>query len=163
MNWMKRVCSGWTGKHHGTQTRDKMSFRRLTGAYDAARTTQDNAAHWSMADNLAPDAEANPETRRVLRIRSRYETTNNSYARGLVLMLANDTIGTGPRLQILTGDESFNDETETAFRDWAEAVSLAQKLRLMRICRCQDGESFAVLTTNPCVRHAVKLDVQPVE
>ena len=65
--------------------------------FDAAQTTRDNWRHWSAADHLSADMEAAPEVRRTLRMRSRYEIANNSYARGLVLMLANDTIGTGPR------------------------------------------------------------------
>jgi len=51
--------------------------------------------------------------RRVLRNRARppnYEVANNSYAKGMggVLTLANDTIGTGPRLQMLTEDADAN-------------------------------------------------------
>ena len=72
--------------------------------------------------------EAAPEVRRTLRMRSRYEVANNSYARGLVQMLANDTIGTGPRLQMLSADETFNDAVETAFMRWSDAVHLAPKL-----------------------------------
>ena len=92
-------------------------------------------------------------------MRSRYEVANNSYAKGLVQMLANDTVGTGPRLQMLTEDEDFNDKIEKQFVHWADAVGLAWKLRCMRIARCQDGESFAVLATNPKVRHPVKLQI----
>ena len=96
-------------------------------------------------------------------MRSRYEVANNSYAKGLVQMIANDTIGTGPRLQLLTDDEEFNDEAEASFAKWAEAVRLPQKLRTMRTARCQDGESFAILATNPKVGHPVKLDLNVVE
>ena len=84
--------------------------------FDAAQTTRDNWRHWSAADHLSADMEAAPEVRRTLRMRSRYEVANNSYARGLVQMLANDTIGTGPRLQMLSADETFNDAVETALR-----------------------------------------------
>ena len=78
-------------------------------------------------------------------------------------MLANDTIGTGPRLQMLSADETFNDAVETAFMRWSDAVRLAPKLRTMRMARCQDGEAFAVLATNPQIRHGVKLDLQLIE
>ena len=137
--------------------------RPVKARFDAAQTTRDNVRHWAMADYLSADQEAKPEVRRTLRQRSRYEVANNSYAKGLVQMLANDTIGTGPRIQLLTEDENFNDEVETEFASWAEAVKLPQKLRLMRIARCQDGEAFAVLVTNPKLRHPVKMDVQLVE
>ena len=137
--------------------------RRITARFDAAQTTKDNARHWAMADYLSADQEAKPEVRRTLRMRSRYEVANNSYAKGLVQMLANDTIGTGPRLQVLSPDENFNEEVEQEFARWAEAAKLPQKLRTMRIARCQDGESFAVMATNPKIRHPVKMDVLVIE
>ncbi len=131
--------------------------------FDAAQTTRDNVKHWAMADHLSADMEAAPEVRRTLRMRSRYEVANNSYAKGLVQMLANDTIGTGPRLQMLSGDEEFNDEVENSFMRWADAVRLSAKLRTMRMSRCQDGEAFAVLATNPKVKNPVKLDLMLIE
>ena len=137
--------------------------KTITGRFDAAQTTKDNVRHWSMADYFSADQEARPEIRRILRQRSRYEIANNSYAKGLVQMLANDTIGTGPRLQVLTDNEDYNAEVETEFALWAEAVKLPQKLRLMRVARCQDGEAFAVMATNPKTRHPVKMDLMLVE
>ena len=138
-------------------------FQRVSARFDAAQTTKDNVRHWSMADYCSADQEAKPEIRRILRQRSRYEIANNSYAKGLVQMLANDTIGTGPRIQLLTEDEAYNEEIEAEFMQWSEAVKLPQKLRMMRIARCQDGEAFGVLATNPKVRHCVKMDLILVE
>ena len=138
-------------------------FQRVSARFDAAQTTKDNIRHWSMADYCSADQEARPEIRRILRQRSRYEIANNSYAKGLVQMLANDTIGTGPRIQLLTEDEAYNEEIEAEFMQWSEAVKLPQKLRMMRIARCQDGEAFGVLATNPKVRHCVKMDLILVE
>src|SRR5574344_1256993 len=144
-------------------TASQRGGRLLRARFDAAQTTEDNRRHWSAADALSADSEASAEVRRTLRMRARYEVANNSYAKGLVQMLANDTIGTGPRLQMLSGDENFNDEVETAFIRWSDAVNLAAKLRTMRMSRCQDGEAFAVLATNPKVRHPVKLDLMLIE
>ena len=138
-------------------------FRRVKARFDAAQTTDDNARHWSAADYWSADEEARPEIRRILRVRSRYEVANNSYARGLVQMLANDSIGSGPRLQMLGEDEAVNDRVEAAFARWCEAVRLPQKLRLMRVARCQDGESFAVMFDNPRLPGKVKLDLAVVE
>jgi hypothetical protein len=85
---------------HGSGAR---GGRRLVVAkFDSAKTTPENRKHWANADGLSPNASINPEVRRVLRNRARYEVANNSYAKGIVLTLANDTIGTGPRLQMLT-------------------------------------------------------------
>src|SRR5512137_1506375 len=79
-------------------------IRTIRGRYDAAVTNEDNRRHWANADGLSANAANSAEVRRVLRNRSRYEVANNSYARGIVLTLANDVIGTGPRLQMLTPD-----------------------------------------------------------
>ena len=131
--------------------------------YDAAQTTAENARHWAMADALSADSAASPDVRRNLRQRSRYEVANNSYAKGIVLTIANDCIGTGPRLQLLSDDAETNRRVETAFAVWCEAVSLAEKLRTMRMAKSTDGESFVVLTANPFIASPVKLDVRLVE
>ena len=135
----------------------------LRARYDAAQTTADNARHWAMADALSADGAAAPAVRKKLRERARYEVANNSYAKGIVLTLANDCIGTGPRLQLLTEDAETNNRVEKAFAQWAKAVNLAGKLRAMRMAKATDGEVFAVLTDNPRLDAPVQLDVQLVE
>ena len=104
-----------------------------------------------------------PQVRRILRNRARYEVANNSYARGIVLTLANDCVGTGPRLQMLTDDAEANRLVEQEFMRWAEAIGLAEKLRTMRMARAEDGEAFAMLVTNPKVDSPVKLDLRLIE
>jgi capsid protein len=131
--------------------------------FDSAQTTPDNRRHWAQADGLAPNAAVNPEVRRILRNRARYEVANNSYAKGIVLTLANDTIGTGPRLQMLTDSADANRRIEDAFEEWSQAVDLAAKLRTMRMGRAESGEAFAVLTSNPGVDSPVTLDLKLIE
>ncbi|MBS3735515.1 MAG: hypothetical protein KGY99_11455, partial [Phycisphaerae bacterium] len=46
----------------------------------------------------------------------------NAYARGIVSTLANDCVGTGPRLQLLSEDAESNRRVEAAFGQWARAV-----------------------------------------
>jgi lambda family phage portal protein len=137
--------------------------RWLRARYDAAATNPDNRRHWANADGLSANAANSAEVRRILRNRARYEVANNSYARGIVLTLANDAIGTGPRLQLLTADADANRLIEREFVVWAKAVNLAEKLRTMRIARAQDGEAFAVLTSNPKLPTPVQLDLRLVE
>jgi lambda family phage portal protein len=137
--------------------------RHIRAKYDAAQTTQDNRRHWAGADNLAADASNNAQIRRILRSRARYEVANNSYARGIVLTLANDVIGTGPTLQMLTADADVNRQIEREFARWATAVGLAEKLRTMRVARAQDGESFGILFTNEALPTTVKLDLRLIE
>ena len=135
----------------------------LHAKYDAAQTTRENIRHWVMADGLSADAAANSDVRKKLRERSRYEVANNSYAKGIVLTLANDCVGTGPRLQVLTADDELNRQIETAFSQWAHTIGLAAKLRTMRMAKSTDGETFGVLTGNNILSDPVKLDLHLVE
>lgn len=139
------------------------TLRLIKAKYDAAATTDENRRHWRNADDLSANAANNAEVRRLLRIRSRYEVANNSYAKGLVLTLAHDTVGTGPRLQMLTADNSVNRRVEQEFSQWCRNVRLAEKLRTMRMARAADGEAFALLTDNQALPSAIKLDVQQIE
>jgi capsid protein len=136
---------------------------RIRSRYDAAVTTEENRRHWASADQLSANAANSPVVRRTLRSRSRYEVANNSYARGIVLTLANDCVGTGPRLQMLTDDAPANRTVEKEFGHWAEAVGLAEKLRTMRMARAQDGAVFGMLVANPKVDAPVTLDLRLVE
>jgi lambda family phage portal protein len=135
----------------------------VRGRYDAAQTTDENRRHWANADMLSADAANNPRVRTVLRNRARYEVANNSYARGIVLTLANDTIGTGPRLQMITDDDVSNRLVEQEFMLWADAVCLADKLRTMRMSRAESGEVFAMLVANPKIDSPIKLDLRLIE
>ena len=144
--------------HHGRSLPTVVRAR-----YDAAQTTAENARHWAMADAMSADGAASADVRKKLRERARYEVANNSYAKGIVLTIANDCIGTGPRLQLLSDDAETNRRVEAEFAAWSEAVNLAEKLRTMRMAKSADGESFAVLTANPMIDSAVMLDVQLVE
>jgi capsid protein len=138
-------------------------IRVIRARYDAAATTEDNRRHWANADGLSANATNSPEVRRVLRNRARYEVANNSYARGIVETLGNDTVGTGPRLQMLTPDTVTNRFVEQEFFRWSHAVKLAEKLRTMRVARAEDGEAFGILTNNGRLDTPVTLDVKLVE
>ncbi len=144
-------------------TADRTAGGLLRARFDSAQTTPDNRRHWAAADGLSADAAASPDVRRVLRNRARYEVANNSYARGIVLTLANDVVGTGPRLQMLTSDADANRRIEAAFAEWSAAVDLPGKLRTMRMARASDGEAFAVLFANDALPGPVTLDLRLVE
>jgi len=155
---------GWwpfTKRSKRTGAREKLLVVRAK--FDSAQTNADNRRHWANADGLSADAAANPEVRRILRNRARYEVANNSYARGIVLTLANDVIGTGPQLQMLTDDVEVNRQIEAEFAAWAKAVDVPGKLRTMRQARAQDGESFAVLFSNDELDSPVRLDLKLIE
>ncbi len=147
----------------GRSARRRFSLPHLLARYDAAGTNLDNLKHWSAADGLSASAANSADVRRTLRNRSRYEIANNSYARGITLTLANDCVGTGPRLQMLTADANANRVVELEFLAWAEAIGLAERLRTMRLARVSDGESFGLLTSNPSIDSPVQLDVRLIE
>ncbi|MBN2377052.1 MAG: phage portal protein [Sedimentisphaerales bacterium] len=141
--------------------------RIIRAGYDAAQTTDDNSRHWANADLLSADAALVPAVRSILRSRARYEVANNSYARGIINTLSNDTIGTGPRLQLLTpaskAANNTNKNIEAVFAAWAKEIRLAQKLRTMRVSKAVDGEAFGMLVSNKNLKSPVKLDLVLVE
>ena len=133
---------------------------RVRAKFDAAESGDDRR-HWANADAFAADTALSPEKRRVLRNRARYERANNSYLAGMSSTLANDLVGTGPRLQLLDNSETAR-AVEKSFFNWSWQVDLASKLRTMREALVVDGEAFAMLITNPRLP-GVQLDLRLVE
>lgn len=158
LKWLRQLGAR---KSAGNDRRSRLFVVR--GKYDAAQTTYENRRHWANADHLSANAAANVEVRRTLRSRARYEVANNSYAKGIVLTLANYVVGTGPRLQMLTDDPEANRLIEREFARWAKAIGLAHKLRTMRIAQCETGECFGLLATNPRIDARVQLDLRLIE
>lgn len=139
--------------------------RIIRGTRFDALTNVDLLNHWRWADNRSIDASLDPYTRQQLRNRARYEVANNSYALGVALAISNAVVGSGARLQILSGlndDRDLIKRAEWDFAAWCVEINLAEKLRAMRFARFQDGESFAILHTNRKLRTPVKLDVMPI-
>ncbi|MHB9070462.1 MAG: phage portal protein [Sedimentisphaerales bacterium] len=139
------------------------SIHRVRARYDAAQTTSDNTRHWANADALSPDASLSPAVCRILRNRARYEAANNSYCKGMVLTLANDLVGTGPQLQLVTQDKTLNSTIEREFSKWSKRIKLAQKLRVMRMAKAIDGETFAVMAINRRLNIPIQLDIKLYE
>ena len=131
----------------------------VRGSYDVAQTTDENTNHWRWTDDLSPDQANSSSVRKTIRERARYETANNTYAKGMLLTLANDTVGTGPRLQVLTPDRDVNAQIEMRWNEWADEVRLADKLWTLKLSKTLDGESFAHLVTNTNHRSPITLDL----
>jgi lambda family phage portal protein len=136
---------------------------RVRGRYDAAQTTAENRRHWANADALDARSANSLSVRKALRERSRYEIANNTYAKGMVLTLANDIVGTGPRLQLLSGNEELNARLEDEWANWTIVRDLADKLRTMVMARVGDGEGFGKLIDNPRQGLLASLDVRLIE
>lgn len=143
--------------------RPKQQPKPVAARYDAAQTNSHNAAHWGESDLLSPSASTTHLVRQTLRRRARYESANNSYCRGIVSTLANDTVGCGPRLQVRTLSEAADDLIEAAFHGWANEIELAEKLRIMRQSYAVDGESFGLFSNNRQLSNPVQLDIALVE
>ena len=163
MSWISKLANMWRGKQHPA-SRAVVMRKALRAAYDAAQTTNDNVRHWVNADSLSADAAQTKSVREAIRTRARYEAQeNNCWAKGIVLTLANDTIGTGPRLQMQLNSRAINSAIEKAFHVWARSIRLAAKLRTMKLAKTVDGESFAQFVTNDRLRNPVKLDLRLTE
>lgn len=131
--------------------------------FDAAQTSEHNTRHWANADHLSANAAASPAIRKTLRSRCRYEYSNNTYAQGMAQTLANDTIGTGPRLQLLTTDPAANRYVERLWLQWSNATCFASKLRTLRTDRVHSGAGLATKIHNPRLKHPCQLDLQVYE
>ena len=172
---LRAILNKLTGKPKATASRvvklNKAYRTQVPGTtqdilaeYDAAQTTNHNSRHWANSDSLSADGANSVDVRKALRNRARYEAQeNNSYAKGIVLTLANDTIGTGPRLQVTTPNSRNNQRIEQAFAQWARKTNLAKKLRTMRLAKVVDGEPFCQFVTNERLDSPVQLDIVLIE
>lgn len=144
-------------------------FLPVRASYDAASRSSESVRHWRGADALSADASLSPDIRHLIISRSRYEVANNGYVCGILNTLADDAIGTGPRLQLSLCDCELSEWTdewenrlahrEKRWRQWCRAVDLSRKLTIARRSKAQDGEVFFRKTINPKIRNSVKLDI----
>lgn len=144
-----------------------MLRRQLVRAkYDAAQTNVHNENHWANSDNLDPHSAASYTVRKKLRSRSRYEVLeNNPYLKGTILTIANDFVGSGPKLRIT--DKRLTKErkkiVEQRWRVYTKKIGLRQKLWRMRLAKIVDGESFGIFHINDKLRHPVQVDYAIIE
>lgn len=135
---------------------------------DAARTHVSDKGSWNGADLQSINASLRRQQRQTTLARARYVVTNNAYAYGAASAVVSAVCGTMPRLQLSEPDTEPDvlTEIENAFCDWADEISLAEKLRQMRFARFVDGETFAILFSNPkktASDNVVSLDVGVVD
>jgi capsid protein len=136
---------------------------KMRARYDAAQTTSENSEHWRQADELSGRAANSWSTRRTLRTRARYEVGSNCYASGMLLTVANDVVGTGPRLQMALQETENNQVIEREFMAWARSINLPSKLRTAVLTKKRDGEIFIKMITNPGHGSPVWLDLELLE
>lgn len=138
----------------------------IKARYDAAQTVTINELHWQHADHLDPHSAASPNVRRILRSRSRYEVIeNNPWLKGVILTIANDFVGTGPKLQITDPriPEVARPLIHERWAEWSRLRKLRQKLWRARVAKIVDGETFLRAYSNTRTRYPVTLDFQVLE
>lgn len=145
----------------------KVQGLRRAQRFDSAYDNPADKGTWARADSLSIVAALDAHTRQKSRNRARYLMASNAYAYGAASAIVSATCGTMPRLQLAdpTADPQALTEIENAFTEWAGEIGLADKLRTMRFARFMDGESFAVLVSNPKKERAsgVTLDVRVID
>jgi len=118
----------------------------IQARYENAQDNDENARAWAMSDYLSAKASNSFMVRRKLRMRSRYEVSNNPYLFGINNSNADDFVGAhGPSLQCLLPSDSRNRRIEKSWAEWAAAVGLVEKLRTAKLAKNIDGEGFLVL------------------
>jgi len=138
---------------------------KVNARYDAQRSSKnaEYSRYYADADYLSPNASVSYAVRRAVRSNARFEVENSSLAKGMLLTLSHDMVGTQPQLAVESGTRERDREIEKAFNHWASRINLGAKLRTMRMSKCTDGEIFAVFTNNPKLGGQVQLDLQLVE
>ena len=146
-----------------------LRFIPVRASYDAASRSPESMRHWRGADPLSADAALSPDIRKIIISRARYEVANNGYACGILNTLADDCIGTGPRLQLSLCDiqdettaaewEKKLDRRERRWAKWCKEIGLCRKLKIARRTKAQDGEVFIKKEINKRIRGLVKLDI----
>ena len=135
----------------------------IKASYDGAASDSEFSNWWANADNYSAKRANSLAVRKKLRERARYEYANNPFAKGIIDTRANDTIGTGPRLQLQLRNQPQEAVTsvEEAWATWARSNKLADKLRTMVKSLGYDGEPFGLMTTGR--QYGVTLGIRLVE
>lgn len=156
------------------KTKSRPGFKQLNSAaavssvlnfalWDAATVSEKTYEAFLNCNSANADACALPAVRQRLRNFARKEVANNSYAKGLTLIVSGDMIGTGPKLQIAEDGLFDASMVEDAFHSWAEEVRLAEKLKSARVAKMVDGETFGFFYRDPSLASSSKLNLRFVE
>lgn len=140
----------------------RRAFSDLLASYDAAEPSRALDGHWARAKTQSANDAASPAVRRRLRDRARHEVANNSTAKGIVLTLANDVVGTGPRVQFQSQQQRNRAALrvlEDSWREWSAEVDLVEKIRTLFTARVVDGEGVARFIGESPGASPVRLDL----
>ena len=138
---------------------------RLAAVYESAQDNTDNRRLWQYASQTGADVLATQATRWRLAARARYVYRNNCYCQGMLHTLANDVVGSGPRVEIVPAGEGDRaaraaNALEREFADWCEETLFAHGLWTAIIQRVLAGDFFGVRELNPKLESAVRFQVR---
>lgn len=134
----------------------------VRAGHDLAKWTHENKRHWTDADAMSGRTAYPRADRKLARERSRHETANNSWLAGMIRTARNHIVGTGPRLQVLTVDSALNARIERAWKRWANAIGLTEKLGIAVETYWRDGEWFCMRANNSRL-YPISLDIRAYE
>jgi len=163
VNLWGAITGFFRGSSAHAQTIRVVHDRPVHGSYDLARTTDENRNHWAGADAYNADSANSVAVRQKTVRRSRMETANNGYAKGISLTHANYVVGRGPKLRLQTATPGFNAMVEAMWGRWATRVKLARKLRTAIKAKVIDGEAVLLARFNPALADPVQLDLVGIE
>jgi len=142
--------------------------RERIRSYDAAAISRHNENHWLYADASDADfwiRQDLPTTRN----RARYEIRNNSYAEGIIATLANDLVGTGPDLQLATGNPNADTELEEKFYRWSQNCDIEGRITFGEILaltggrqQCESGEGLIVFENIETQKNWTRARAEPL-
>jgi capsid protein len=135
----------------------------MRGLYENALWNSQNIRQWWLADYWSAKSANNFQTRRLLRMRSRQELSNNPILFGVCCDNANHLIGTGPTLQVDTGRQEYDDAIEKAWIEWCDEVDFTSKVTTLKLAKTVDGEGFIVMKTAKSMECPVKLYPADIE
>jgi hypothetical protein len=138
----------------------------LNAAYDNAELSPELNELFARAQHESGLSGADPQARRTLIDRSRYEILQaNAWFKGAVRSAVNWVIGRGPFLECkIEGNPDAARLIESKFNAWFKSVKGARKLRVMSYAKITDGSGLAAVTNKkPVGKSKVTLNFVPFE
>lgn len=127
------------------------STRVVTASTLRSVNDRENQSYFVSAEDSSADSICSSQERSRLRAMCRKVLLDNSFALNAARSLALSVYGSGPSLQLKTGDDSLNTAIELLFNRWRKQTSYDVKFLTAIQALCSDGESFFLLYNDPAI------------
>lgn len=131
--------------------RKNTSTRVVTASTLRSVSDRENQSYFVSAEDSSADSICSSDERSQLRAMCRKVLLDNSFALNAARSLALSVYGSGPSLQLKTGDDSLNTAIELLFNRWRKQTSYDVKFLTAIQALCSDGESFFLLYNDPAI------------